>query len=329
VLFQKLFPPDAREAIARANRVLISPDGVLWDLPFAALVVNDGGEPRYLGLDKRLAYSQSLTAFAQVSAPAAVAPSVARPRVLVVGNPLYENARRNDANATDSGPGGGVANRLPQRATGELALLSRDAEIPAPLPHAQEEARRVATMYGARAAVGAEPTEAWFRERAGTADIIHLATHGYFSAFRAVASGVRLAVPEREPLPSQTDNDGALQAWEVFSQLQLRADLVVLSACETGVGAKVAGEGLVGLTRAFQIAGAASVVATQWKVADQSTASAMVAFHQQLQRGADKDEALRQAIRGLAADPKTRDPYYWAPFMLIGDVRPLRGTARR
>jgi CHAT domain-containing protein len=310
--------------------VLLSPDGVLWDLPFAALVVNDRGEPRYLGLEKPLVYTQSLTAFAQATA-AATSASASSPRrnVLAIGNPLYDPAQRHDGKPADNRPPGGGLDQPPRRATGELALLSRDSEIPAPLPHAEMEARRVAALYGARAAVGAEPTEAWFRERASMADIIHLATHGYFNAVRAVASGVRLAVPEREPSASQTDNDGALQAWEVFSQLQLRADLVVLSACETGVGAKVPGEGLVGLTRAFQIAGAASVVATQWKVADQSTATAMVAFHQQLQQGAARDEALRQALRGLAADPKTRDPYYWAAFMLIGDFRPLGATPRR
>jgi CHAT domain-containing protein len=98
---------------------------------------------------------------------------------------------------------------------------------------------------------------------------------------------------------------------------------VVLSACETGVGAKVPGEGLVGLTRAFQAAGAASVVATEWKVADRSTSTAMVVFHEQLQKGVPKDEALRAAARVLAGDKATSHPYFWAPFVLIGDFQPL------
>ncbi len=140
-----------------------------------------------------------------------------------------------------------------------------------------------------------------------------------------MSSGVRLAVPEREPVNGETDNDGALQAWEVFTQLQLRANLVVLSACETGVGAKIAGEGLIGLTRAFQAAGAVSVIATEWRVADRSTAHAMVQFHRRLRRGLAKDEALLQAMREVAADPATAHPYYWAPFVLMGDFRPLRG----
>jgi CHAT domain-containing protein len=176
--------------------------------------------------------------------------------------------------------------------------------------------------------VGAEPTEAWFRQHAPDADIIHLATHGYFNPFRAVSSGLRLAVPERASSAADTDNDGALQAWEVFTKLQLRADLVVLSACQTGVGARVPGEGLVGLTRAFQVAGAASIVATQWRVADRSTARGMMTLHQQLRKGLGKDEALQQAMRNLAADPATADPYFWAPFVLIGDFHPLRTAAK-
>lgn len=135
-------------------------------------------------------------------------------------------------------------------------------------------------------------------------------------------------MPDTEPKPGETSNDGALQAWEVIS-LQLRANLVVLSACQTGVGSKVAGEGLVGLTRAFQIAGAASIVATQWSVADQSTAVGMVTFHRNLLKGLSKDEALRQAMRTVARDPATAHPSYWAPFVLVGDFRPLRASTPR
>jgi CHAT domain-containing protein/tetratricopeptide (TPR) repeat protein len=315
-LYLKLFPTDARTSITQANRVIVSPDGVLWDLPFAALVINDSGDPRYLGLEKPLVYAQSLATMAQTLLMPR-RPSTDASTVLVIGNPLFDNSRRTAAAAGTQPPAGGRT-----RATGELALLGEDGEVPEPLPYAEMEATRVAAVYRARAAIGAVPTEAWFRQRASTADIIHLATHGYFNPFRAVSSGVRLAVPER-PATDNTDNDGALQAWEVFTQLQLRANLVVLSACETGVGAKVPGEGLVGLTRAFQAAGAASVVATEWKVADRSTSTAMVVFHEQLQKGVPKDEALRAAARVLAGDKATSHPYFWAPFVLIGDFQPL------
>jgi CHAT domain-containing protein len=318
-----LFPASARDTIGTANRLLLSPDGVLWDLPFAVLVINDRGDPQYLGLEKSLVYTQSLTAFAQTMHAARPADAMQQ-SALIVGNPLFaRTARKSPTDASVALVTGS------KRAAGELALLSRDGEIPDPLPFAQEEAAQVAALYGVRASTGAEPTEAWFRQRAGNADVIHLATHGYFNAFRAMSSGVRLAVPEQERAPGDTDNDGALQAWEVFTQLRLRANLVVLSACETGVGSRVAGEGLVGLTRAFQAAGAASVVATQWRITDRSTAPSMVRFHQNLRKGMPKDEALRQAMRSMAADRVTSNPYYWAPFVLMGDFRPLRVTPRR
>ena len=134
-----------------------------------------------------------------------------------------------------------------------------------------------------------------------------------------MSSGVLLSVPEKEPEPGETDNDGALQAWEIYSQLRLKAELVVLSGCETGRGQEVKGEGLIGLTRAFQYAGARSIVASQWKVADRSTAALMVAFHHSLRQGLPKDEALRRAMAHLRQRRATSDPYYWAPFILVGD----------
>jgi CHAT domain-containing protein len=140
-------------------------------------------------------------------------------------------------------------------------------------------------------------TEVALRLRIPQADVIHLATHGYFNPTRPMSSGVLLTPPptgsgvERLPpqlakktpphprsddVPSEgsqleSNDDGALQAWEIYTQLKLKAELVVLSACETGRGQTVRGEGIIGLTRALQYAGARSIVASQWKVADDST----------------------------------------------------------
>src|SRR5262249_10513840 len=146
---------------------------------------------------------------------------------------------------------------------------------------------------------------------------------------RAMSSGVLLSVPENEPESGKTDNDGVLQAWEIYSQLKLNAELVVLSACETGRGQLVRGEGIVGLMRALQYAGARSVVASQWKVADETTSTLMVAFHRKLREGLAKDEALRQAMALVRSNPKTAHPYYWAAFFLTGDPdNPSLGAKR-
>src|SRR5205823_279137 len=106
--------------------------------------------------------------------------------------------------------GSGPAPAAAAREAGERGLLTRDGAAPPQLPNAEREAKAVAALYGARASTGAEPTEAWFRQHAPEADLIHLATHGFLHRVRAMNSGVLLAVPERAPKEGETDNDGAL-----------------------------------------------------------------------------------------------------------------------
>ena len=133
-----------------------------------------------------------------------------------------------------------------------------------------------------------------------------------------MSSGIMLTPPAKEPALGETNDDGALQAWEIFSQLKLRAELVVLSACDTARGEVVKGEGVVGLTRALEYAGARSIVATQWSVASgQSTTQLMEEFHKGLRNGKAKDEALKEAM--AAVRKKYPHPFYWAPFILLGD----------
>src|SRR5439155_1892488 len=113
--------------------------------------------------------------------------------------------------------------------------------------------------------------------------------------------GVLLTVPEQEPEVGETKDDGVVQDWEIYSQVTLKAELVVLSACETGRGKNVRGEGIVGLTRALQYAGARSIVASQWEVPDASTARLMVAFHRKLRAGMAKDERCGRRWRWCGA----------------------------
>jgi CHAT domain-containing protein len=109
---------------------------------------------------------------------------------------------------------------------------------------------------------------------------------------------------------------------EIFN-LDLNADLVVLSACQTGLGRLVKGEGMIGLTRAFMYAGASSVVVSLWKVQDYSTAALMKSFYRHLRAGKGKAEALRQAkLNMIRSDiPAYRFPYFWAPFVLVGQAQ--------
>ena len=123
------------------------------------------------------------------------------------------------------------------------------------------------------------------------------------------------------------NEDGLLEAWELM-QLDLKADLAVLSACETARGRLGAGEGVIGLTWALFIAGVPSTVVSQWKVESASTRDLMLAFHRQLRTAstpsksnATKAEALRQAALKMMKNPQTSHPFYWAGFVLVGDDR--------
>ena len=325
-LFESLFPPSSRATIASAERVILSPDGPLWDLPFAALMINSTGEPKWLGLEKPLSYTPSLTILAverERKLPSVRPTSTA----VVVGDPaIVRSTAVASADPKESQPKLAGAS-APMRLRGEASLLTPGGLEPQRLPASADEARKVAALYGASPLIGEAATEAAVRQTLSSAAIVHLATHGLFHPKLGMSSGVLLAAPE--PGAAETsDNDGALQAWEFGRTLPLAAEMVVLSACETGRGQHVRGEGLIGLTRSLQAAGARSILASQWAVADSSTAELMVAFHTYLRKGVARDEALRRAMIGTEKAEATKDPFFWAAFFLTGDAdRPISITA--
>ena len=195
---------------------------------------------------------------------------------------------------------------LPQRIGGPLLPLSQ-------LPGAEAEAVAIAPLLNTDPLLGAAATEIAVRARLADADIIHLATHGILDERQGLSSAIALT-PTREKRERDQPDDGLLTAQEVM-QLRLKADLVVLSACNTGRG-RITGDGVVGLSRSFLAAGANNLVASLWAVPDEATAMLMTEFYQQLQTEPDKAVALRQAMLStLAEHPDPRD---WAAFFLIG-----------
>jgi CHAT domain-containing protein len=163
------------------------------------------------------------------------------------------------------------------------------------------------------------------------ARILHFATHGRFDDTFPLNSALVLSKPRHA---TKAWDDGLLHAWEIIERLRIEADLVVLSACRSALGREIGGEGLIGLTRAFQYAGARSVVASLWEAADSKTEELMVRFYSNLHAGMSKDRALQAAqtelIRSTRRAGETphefskRDasaPFYWAGFQLYGDWR--------
>jgi CHAT domain-containing protein/Tfp pilus assembly protein PilF len=166
--------------------------------------------------------------------------------------------------------------------------------------------------------IGPTATEAMFRREAPGRRILHLATYGVLNKHNPLFSFLELR-------PGGTD-DGRLEVHEVFG-LQLAADLVILSACQTGLGSGALadvppGDDWVSLTRAFLHAGASQVVATLWPVDDWATAALMEQFYRAMAQGAGPVLALAEAQRALAAEAATSHPYFWAGFVIVGGAEP-------
>ncbi|RZM82813.1 CHAT domain-containing protein [Leptolyngbya iicbica] len=195
------------------------------------------------------------------------------------------------------------------------AVPSLEGELQ-PLPGAEAEAIAIADLLQTQAILGSDATESQVATAMSTANVVHLATHGLLDY---VDTTDRIPIPGAIALAPDDDDDGLLTAREI-ANLSLSAQLVVLSACDTGLG-EVTGDGVVGLSRSLLSAGAQSTVVSLWAVPDEPTATLMQAFYTELSQGADKAQALRQAM--LQTRAQYPDPINWAAFVLVGNPAPL------
>lgn len=196
------------------------------------------------------------------------------------------------------------------KAGGILAFGNPDLGDPRyDLRFAQEEALAISkAVPQSRALLGSEATETALRQYGADFSYLHFATHGIFNADAPLNSALMLA--------RDSQNDGLLSAGKLYS-MRLDADLVTLSACETGLGKAAGGDDVLGLTRGFMYAGARSIVSSLWQVDDLATSGLMISFYSGL-KNQNKRESLRAAQ--LATMKKFPHPYYWAAFQLTGAV---------
>jgi CHAT domain-containing protein len=184
-----------------------------------------------------------------------------------------------------------------------------------PLPYSAGEVQTISRLYPQSVCkIGADVTKTFFKDYTKGNRYLHLSTHGYLDHEHAMYSGLLFS-------------DGMLQTYGIFN-LDIDAELTVLSACQTGLGELKAGEGLVGLARAFMYAGSLSVLVSLWPVSDPSTAAFMKRFYRNLNKGKTKAEALRETKIWMKAKSYHTDehgnvikhdhPFYWAPFILVG-----------
>lgn len=184
----------------------------------------------------------------------------------------------------------------------------------APLPGAEAEALQIAHKLNTQALTGSTASEATVKSRIAQATIIHLATHGLLAYGQPAESGMR-DLPGAIALAPTDDQDGLLTSAEILDGLSLNAELVVLSACDTGRG-EITGDGVNGLARAFLGTGAQNVVVSLWAVPDAPTAELMVSFYDEFARGQNPAQALRSAM--LSTLDKHANPRDWAAFTLMG-----------
>lgn len=303
-LYDLLLGP-ARAELASRTALLIVPDSYLWSLPFQALQADDG---EYLLQRSAVAYAPSLTTLAEMRKVTERQPDRS-PTLLALANPRPPN------DGAESQEGRGEAYGL------------------APLPQTEEMSLRLKGLYGrgrSKVYTRGDADERRVKEEAPRADVIHIGAHGFLDDDDPMHSGLVLSRAERKSAapaaePAAVSEDGVLEAWELMD-MKLRANLVVLSACETARGRVGSGEGVVGLAWALFMAGVPSTVVSQWKVDEGSTSQLMYGFHESLVRGGRagptrprKAEALRRASLKLLDSEAYSHPYYWAGFILIGD----------
>ncbi len=187
--------------------------------------------------------------------------------------------------------------------------------MPSVLPGAQQEAIAIAQLFNTEALIGNQATETTIKSQSSNASIIHLATHGLLD-YGQIQGKVRLDLPGALALAPSSKDDGLLTAGEILD-LELKAKLVVLSACDTGRG-EITSDGVIGLSRSLVNAGTPSVIVSLWKVPDAPTRDLMEEFYQQWQQSGNKAQALRQAM--LKMKQKHPNPKNWAAFTLIGEA---------
>jgi len=312
------------------KRLMVVADGALNYIPFEVLLKTpDGGDFSSLGYlvkTNEVVYAPSASVVGAIKQQHT---KNAGKAMLIIADPVFNS---NDARAQKKTAA--AASDAEARGLGiQSALVDVSGSTPS-APNTQMEGLPLARLNGTRTeaeqisklakATGSQ-TDVWLdleanEDNLGTRDvtkyrIIHVATHGLLNAERPQFTGIVLS------LVGNKTHDGFVRTDEVFN-LRLGSPLVMLSACETGLGKEKRGEGVMGLTRAFMYAGAPTVGVSLWSVADKSTADLMTDFYKRLLstgEGTTSSSALRAAQLAMISGKRYSAPFYWAPFVLVGD----------
>jgi len=236
------------------------------------------------------------------------------------GDPVYETPRDTDPVSDETVPATVPAVTQPRAPVTGMLRSPRNNHEFGQLYYSEREVSSIRGIKNdTRVLTGQDATESFVAEHLDqNAALIHFSCHGYYDEEHPLQSALALTSENEQ-------ENGFLHAWEIMDRYSLDARLVVMASCESGLGKDFGPEGLLGLTRAFQYAGARSVVASLWRISDRATMTLMKTFYEHLHNGVPKDEALRLAQVGMieSGNPGLAHPLYWAGFQLHGDWSPL------
>ncbi|HYY27150.1 MAG TPA: CHAT domain-containing tetratricopeptide repeat protein, partial [Chthoniobacterales bacterium] len=304
----------------KEKRLLIVADGELENIPFAALPVPSSS--RLLVADHEILNEPSASAVA-ILRRETNGRKIPRKLVAVLADPVFDSGDARLQGAQGVVAGGTPLQTEPSRAHEVLeSVVRRGGQTLSRLRHTRDEAMGILSLttpeqsvalldFRASKDAAEDPDLANYR-------VVHFATHGLIDLTHPELSGLVLSLYDDKGQPV----DGFLRLNEIFN-LRLPAQLVVLSACQSGEGKLVKGEGLLGLTRGFMYAGAASLVVSHWEVDDAATTELMLRFYKGLfeNNHLHPTAALRAAQLSMIEEGKWTHPYYWAPFVVEGEWR--------
>jgi CHAT domain-containing protein len=276
--------------------LIIIPDGFLNNIPFEVLPLSEDGEIEYMNENHAFCYNYSATLYL---ASKEAFKNTKAPRKIIAFAP--------DFSLMDSILNNGDS----------LSKIVADLDLE-PLVYAGEEVRVLQELFGAnsKGVTGALSTETTFKQLASEYGVLHFATHGLVNHSNPMFSGLAFL--------TDSINDGLLHTHELFS-LELNAELVTLSACNSGVGKLYAGEGVMSIAKGFAYSGAPNLIMTLWPVSDQATEAIMRFFYRYLKEGIPKHKALQKAKMDFIKEYQIghRHPQLWGGLIVIGNTNPV------
>lgn len=313
-LYQILLKP-LEAQIASKSKWIIIPDGDIYQIPFEALLIEnvapaiaaDYRALPYLLKQHEISYHYSATLLLQSYRE----PATASYANLFAGfAPVFSPKNKNgNLLMTDFNP------TAVARPDASSYLVTRDGKTLDELQYSEKELHEISVRLQKRGRIylNENASEENFKTNLKGYKFVHVATHGFINSENPKLSNLAFSQPQS----NNAKEDGILYSAETYN-LDLNADLLVLSACQTGAGQIVKGEGLMSLTRGFLYSGARNIVASLWKVYDQHTSQLMVEMYRQIAAGKNYSTALREAKLKMIVNAETAAPQSWAGFVLIG-----------